>query len=209
MGLSNSPGAFQHATTSVLPEHICAGYCKVYLDDILIMSKSIEEHARHVDAVLSSLRDHSLFCQLPKCKFGLNEVSYPGHWVCGEGVKPDPKKVVALDKWDPPTELVEELADPNTTERHAKVLRKRIATQTRSFLGFMQYFSRFIPRYSALVSVLFDQLKDNAQSWTRECTLRWQQRKTCLQKATLMHHPDFDKLFHVYTDASLRGIGGV
>jgi hypothetical protein len=209
MGLSNSPGVFQHAMTSVLREHIRAGYCKVYLDDILIMSKSIEEHARHLDAVLSSLRDHSLFCQLPKCKFGLNELRYLGHWVCGEGVKPDPKKVVALDKWDPPIELVEELADPNTTERHAKVLRKRITKQTRSFLGFMQYFSRFIPRYSALAAVLFDQLKDNAPSWTDECTLRWQQLKTCLQKATLMHHPDFDQPFHVYTDASLRGIGGV
>jgi hypothetical protein len=198
MGLSNSPGVFQHAMTSVLHEHIRAGYCKVYLDDILVMSKSIEEHARHLNAVLSSLRDHSLFCQLPKCKFGLNELRYLGHWVCGEGVKPDPEKVVALDKWDPPIELVEELADPNTTERHAKVLRKRITKQTRSFMGFMQYFSRFIPRYSALAAVLFDQLKDNAPSWTDECTLRWQQLKTCLQKATLMHHPDFDQPFHVH-----------
>jgi hypothetical protein len=98
MGLSNSPAVFQRAMNLVLRNHIQSGYCRVYLDDILIMSSSAEEHAKHLDAVLSSLHQHRLFCQLPKCDFALSESRYLGHLVNGDGVKPDPKKVTALDK---------------------------------------------------------------------------------------------------------------
>jgi hypothetical protein len=69
--------------------------------------------------------------------------------------------------------------------------------QTRTFLGFMQYVSRFTPMHSALAAVLFDKVKD-AQSWADECSVHWQQLKTCLQKATLMNHPDFDQPFYIY-----------
>jgi hypothetical protein len=67
MGLSNSPAVFQRAMNSVLWEHIRAGYCLVCLDDVLIMSSSAAEHAKHLDAVhvLTSLQQHRLFCQLP------------------------------------------------------------------------------------------------------------------------------------------------
>ena len=209
MGLSESPGVFQAAMTDVLREHINNGYCKVYLDDVLIFSKDPEDHARHLDAVLTSLTKHSFFCQLPKCEFALTQLRYLGHLVSGAGVQPDPKKVSALSKWVPPLEAVTELQDDATSSRHAQVLRSRIVKQTRSFLGFMQYFSRFIPRFSTMAAVLFDQVKDNAPAWSDECTMRWEQLKQCLQRATLMYHPDFALPFHVYFDASLRGIGGL
>jgi hypothetical protein len=84
---------------TVLAEHINAGYCRVYLDDVLVMSNSPEEHARHLDAVLMALHSHKFYCQLPKCEFALLELRYLGHLVNGTGVRPDPKKIAAIDFW--------------------------------------------------------------------------------------------------------------
>jgi hypothetical protein len=111
MGLCNSPAVFQRAMNHVLRTHIKAGYCYVYLDDIFIMSFSVEEHATHLDAVLTALRQHNLFCQLPKCEFALSELRYLGHLVNGTGVKPDPKKVAAIDGWKPPLTEIAQLSD--------------------------------------------------------------------------------------------------
>jgi hypothetical protein len=91
------------------------------------MSANAEEHARHLDGVLTSLKAHDLFCQLPKCDFALPELRYLGHLVNGDGVKPDPKKVAALDKWVPPLDLVMELANPTTSSGHARTLKKGVA----------------------------------------------------------------------------------
>jgi hypothetical protein len=90
MGLCNSLAVFQRAMNYVLHTHIKAGYFYVYLDDILIMSFSVEEHATQFDAVLIALGQHNLFCQLPECEFALSELRYQGHLVNGTGVKPEP-----------------------------------------------------------------------------------------------------------------------
>ena len=86
----------------ILSEHIKNGYCLVYIDNIIIFSKSVEDHAKHLDAVLTSLRQHNLFCQLPKCKWAKSSIKYLGHIISGTGVLPDPEKVKALDHRDPP-----------------------------------------------------------------------------------------------------------
>ena len=192
-----------------LREHIRAGYCLVYLDDILIMSKSAAQHAEHLDAVLQSLHSHQLYCQLPECEFALPELRYLRHLVNGTGVKPDPKKVASLESWQPPLTEVSALAAATTSTAHATVLRKHIAKQVRSFLGFMQYFSRFVPRFSDTAAVLYDVTKDSPAPWSDQCTAAWNALKACLLHAAMMHHPDFSKPFHVYFDASITGIGGL
>ena len=209
MGLKNSPAVFQAAMNTVLKEHIRKGYCLVYLDDILIMSTSVEEHARHLDAVLTSLKQHNLFCQLPKCQFALSQLRYLGHLVDGTGVRPDPKKVEALSDWEPPLELITELHADTTTAARKLAIRKAVVKQTRQFLGFMQYFARFIPRFSFMAAPLYDQTKDAAPDWTEDCTVAWRQLRAALTRTTLMYHPDKSKPYHVYFDASLRGIGGL
>ena len=144
MGLSNSPAVFQRAMNQVLAAHIKAGYCLVYLDDILIMSTSAEEHAEHLDAVLTSLHEHNLYCQLPKCEFALPELRYLGHLVSGVGVRPDPKKVAVLDQWVPPLADIAMLSDVTASAAQIRSSQLRITKAARSFMGFMQYFSRFI-----------------------------------------------------------------
>ena len=209
MGLTNAPAVFQTAMNQILKSHILAGYCLVYLDDIIIKSPSLEEHAIHVDAILNSLHKHNLFCQLPKCHWAKQSLKYLGHIVSGEGVLPDPAKVATLTQWVPPLDLIEKLADSNTSPKEATVYKNQIATECRRFLGFMNYFNRFIPRFSDIAVVLHEQTKKEAPPWSAPCTECWNMLKLLLSNATLMHHPDFALPFHVFSDASIRAVGGV
>jgi hypothetical protein len=211
MGLCNAPSVFQQAMNTILRKHIVGGYCLVYLDDIIIKSASMEEHAKHLDAVLSSLNENNLFCQLPKCKWAQSQLKYLGHLVSGEGVLPDPEKVEALDKWAPPLQLVSQLQDAERSEsvKEASSLRDAIATECRKFLGFMNYFNRFIPKYSELACGLHAHTQKAPPKWTDENTQEWEKLKLCLRNATMMYHPDFSLPFHVFSDASTKAIGGV
>ena len=209
MGLTNAPAIFQRAMNEVLHEHIRNKYCRVYLDDIIILSKDEEEHAKHLDAVLQDLTRYHLFCQLPKCVWAKKELTYLGHLVNGQGIKPDPSKVAALQHWKPPLEAARQLDLEETSLLARSSLRKQIQHECRRFLGFMNYFNRFIPRYSAMAAPLTDQTKDEAPVWTDECTQAWNTMKTLLANATMMYHPDFRYPFHVFTDASIRAVGGV
>lgn len=209
MGLRNAPAVFQRAMNTILREHILAGYCLVYLDDVIILSKSVEEHARHLDKVLTSLAMHNLFCNCAKCVWAKAELKYLGHLISGSGVKPDPAKVAAVANWEPPHLQIAELADVDASPAVRAAARKQIVHECRRYLGFMNYFNRFIPRYSALAAGLHDQTKDDAPAWSDDCTRAWRALRTCLSEATLMHHPRFNQPFHVYADASVRAIGGV
>ena len=78
------------------------GYCLVYIDDIIIFSSDLKSHSVQLDSVLSTLKKHNLFCQLPKCVWAQNQIKYLGHIVSGLGVLPDSDKTSVLDKWDIP-----------------------------------------------------------------------------------------------------------
>ena len=209
MGLSNAPAIFQTAMNQILREHIHKGYCLVYLDDIIIMSRTMAEHPAHLDAVLKSLNAHNLFCQLPKCFWGKTELTYLGHLVNGDGVRPDPKKVETLDKWKAPVATAMLAIDPNVPVQLRNSYKKKLVKECRSFLGFMNYFNRFIPRYSETAACLHDQTKDESPPWTSDCTAAWQAMCLALKRATLMRHPRPNDEYHVFSDASIRGIGGV
>ena len=209
MGLCNAPAIFQRAMNTILRTHIDAGYCLVYLDDIIIKSNNHADHAKHIDAVLTSLHTHNLFCQLPKCHWAETELKYLGHLIDGRGVRPDPAKVATLDRWQPPLKDIEALTNSDLTPKLRRQHLDNIASECRRFLGFMNYFNRFIPRYSELCFSLTNQTHINPPKWTDECARAWNQLKSLLSKATLMYHPDFTKPFHVYSDASIRAIGGV
>ena len=209
MGLSNAPAVFQHAMNTILREHVTAGYCLVYMDDIVIKSKSVAEHVVHLDAVLSALHAHNLYCQLPKCFWGKSELKYLGHIVNGQGVLPDPGKVSALERWNPPTDDALLLSDPKLNAGVRSSVKKRVVKECRRYIGFMNYFRRFIPRFSSLAAPLHDQTKDVAPNWSADTTVAWGALKTGLLNATLMMHPKVDEEYHVYSDASIRGIGGV
>src|SRR3984885_8277484 len=96
-GLKNAPGTFQRLIDEILREYI-GEFVIVYLDDIMIYSKDFEEHTKHINKVLSKLRENNMIIKLKKCKFGERNIEFLGHIVGRDGLKPDEKKVEKIKK---------------------------------------------------------------------------------------------------------------
>ena len=160
----------------------------VYLDDILIYSRTPEEHCLHLRQVLEVLREHRLYANLRKCSFAKPELSYLGHVITAEGIKVDPRKTTAVTNWPRPTSLGD----------------------LRSFLGLATYFRKFIRHFAQLAMPLHRLTrKDALWQWTPECQISFEEIKRALTEAPCLAFPDFTKPFEVHTDASLAGIGAV
>ncbi|KAK9808466.1 hypothetical protein WJX73_009373 [Symbiochloris irregularis] len=186
-GLSNAPATFQAVMNEVLGDLI-GTICLVYLDDILIYSKSEAEHAHHLELVLQRLREHKLFASLPKCHFAVHETAFLGHIVSAEGVRPDPKKVSAVANWPVPRDLPE----------------------LRRFLGLSNFFRKYIRGYTTLVHPLTALLaKDVPFRWSSECQAAFVELKRALTTAPVLRLPDFSKPFEVVADACATGTGAI
>ncbi|KAI2652567.1 Transposon Tf2-9 polyprotein [Labeo rohita] len=103
-GLCNSPAAFQHLINDVLRDML-GRWCYAYLDDILIYSKTLDEHIQHVRAVLQRLLAHQLYCKLEKCAFHQHSTTFLGFIISAQGVAMDPQKLEAVRSWPLPTSL--------------------------------------------------------------------------------------------------------
>jgi hypothetical protein len=193
-GLTNCPSTFQQAMNDVFHDYLNK-FVIVYLDDILIYSRSAAEHEHHLRLVLQRLREHKLYCRPHKCHFNQAELEYLGHIVGASGVKVDPRKVKAVQEWPVPQDV----------------------HQLRSFLGMANYFRRFIQAYSALTRPLTDLLKAQAsvaRDWNPKAQAAFEGVKYALTHAPVLVLPDFaaaqkDQPFEVIADASGGGIGAV
>ena len=186
-GLTNAPATFQAAMNRMMAPYI-GKFVLVYLDDILVYSKTAEEHARHLELVLAKLREHRFFANRAKCSFNKPELEFLGHIVGREGVRVDPKKVQVVRDWIPPKD----------------------AHGVRRFLGLSNYFRRFIHQYSEKALPLTRLLRTNAQfHWGPEQQQAFEAIKQALTTAPVLAMPDFTKPFTVVTDASDQTVGGV
>jgi hypothetical protein len=160
----------------------------VYLDDILIYSKSAEEHEAHLRKVLETLRQHKFYANKKKCEFWKSEISFLGHIVGKGGIKVDPVKVAAVQNWPVPS--------------HVQLLR--------GFLGLANYFRRFVQGFSTLATPLTNLTRHNVDwKWSDRCQKAFQLVKEALIKAPVLASPDFDKPFEVVSDAFGFGVGAV
>ncbi|KAL5554378.1 hypothetical protein UlMin_041779 [Ulmus minor] len=120
----------------------------VFIDDILVYSKSAEEHEEHLRLILQTLRDHQLFAKFKKCEFWLNQVAFLGHVISKDGVAVDPSKVEAVENWKPSS---------NASEVH-------------SFLGLAGYYRRFVEGFSRIAMPLTNLTRKNVKfEWNDAC----------------------------------------
>jgi hypothetical protein len=189
-GLTNAPSAFQAAMNDIFRDFL-NDFVLVYLDDILIFSKSPEEHLIHLEKVLKRLEEYNLYANLKKCEFGKTHLDFLGHVIGADGIRVDTKKTAVVKDWPQPKTL----------------------TQLRSFLGLSNYFRRFIKNYSTMIAPLTTLTKKNKSvvaDWDASCTAAFAAVKQALMSAPVLVAPDFTAnagTFEVIADASLVGVG--
>ncbi|KAI2646333.1 Transposon Tf2-9 polyprotein [Labeo rohita] len=187
-GLANAPAVFQSFINEILKEFMNK-FVIAYIDDILIYSKTETEHIAHVRTVLSRLLENQLYVKAEKCEFHVHHTSFLGYLVSRQGVKMDPTKVQAVTDWPQPT-TVKEL---------------------QRFLGFANFYRRFICNYSAIAYPLTSLLKNKPKKlyWTEEPGQAFDKLKVSFTSAPILKHPDPELPFIVEVDASDCGIGAV
>ena len=188
-GLTNAPAAFQHFMNDVFHDMLDQSVCG-YLDDLLIFTDSddISEHVEKVRTVLQRLRDNHLFAKFEKCSFHTSEIEFLGYVVSPAGISMDTAKTSAISSW--PT--------PNSVR------------DVQSFLGFANFYRRFIDRYSNICRPMYDSTKKNSIfKWTPECHLAFETLKKAFTCAPILMHFMPEYRIWLETDASDYAIAAI
>ena len=191
-GLANAPACFQRLMTLAMGD-LHLKECLLYLDDIIIFSKTFPEHLERLNAVFQRLHDAGLKLKASKCNFLQKQVKYLGHIVSQDGIRTDPEKTSAVRDWPVPTSV----------------------KQLRSFLGFLGFYRRFIRNFSRIAQPLQDLLKKpTAESprsftWNSIHQTAFDSLKQSLCSAPVLAFADFQRPFILHTDASSSGLGAI
>jgi len=186
-GLTNAPASFQNLINDTFRPFLDQ-FVVAYLDDILIYSDTKEEHDKHVRQVLDKMREVKLFAKAEKCSFYSDRTEYLGFVIDREGVKMDPEKADAVRDWPIPTNL----------------------KQVQSFLGFTNFYRRFIKDYSTIATPLtrFTK-KDVPFDWDSSAQNAFDSLKSSFQGEQILRHFDPSLPIEIETDASDYGLGAV
>ena len=160
----------------------------VYMDDLLVFSKDEESHLKHLETVLSRLEEHELYVSPKKCEFLQSEIDFLGFLVGKDGLRVNPKKIEVLKTWPVPKSLLE----------------------IRSFLGLLQFFRRFIPKFSEVAAPMTNLTKKDMgiEKWDEKCDEAFEKLKMFITNAPILVSPDWKKPFRCHIDASQIAVGG-
>lgn len=186
-GLTNAPATFMTLMNEIFKDCLDLSVV-VYLDDILVYSRTEEQHLRDLELVLARLQEHELYAKLSKCDFFKTEVDFLGHIVGKDGIKVDPTKVQTVKDW------------PTLTS----------VKDIQSFLGLVNYYRRFIPSYALMALPLSEMIKKDVPfSWCSSQQAAFDFLKQALVTAPVLVIFAPNKPVTVHTDASDFAIGAV
>lgn len=186
-GLTNAPATFQALMNDVFKDLIGRGLV-IYVDDILIYSRTEAEHIDKLRRALQKLPENSLSAQLPKCEFMATRLEYLGHVIDDSGIRVDPAKVQAISEWGQPASVKE----------------------LQSFLGLANYYRKFIAQFAAIATPLTNVLQqDKRWQWGPEQQMAFDTLKSKLIEAPVLKYPDYSRPFIVTADASDTAVGAV
>ena len=186
-GLTNALVAFMDLMNRVFHPYLDQ-FVIVFIDDILVYSKNVDEHAMHLRIVLQTLRDRELYVKFSKCEFWLNEVVFLGHVISRAGIFVDPRKIEAIVSWE----------------------QSKNISKVRSFLGLIGYYRRFVEHFSLIAAPLTRLTKKGVKyDWSVDCEQSFQELKSRLTMAPVLTLPTLGVEYVVFSDASRQGLGCV
>ena len=186
-GLTNAPATFQTLMNNIFRPYLDQ-FVVVYVDDILVFSKHPDDHEAHLRTVLQVLRREKLYAKASKCELFRPETEFLGHIVSADGIRPDPKKLRAIDEWPHPKNV----------------------NDIQSFHGLANYYRRFIRSFSRIAAPLTSLIKKTQSFlWTPVEEQAFSDLKAALVSAPVLVPPNPDKPYTVITDASDFAVGGV
>ena len=186
-GLTNAPAAFMDLMNRVFKKYLDK-FMIVFIDDILIYSKTEAEHAEHLRIALEILRKEKLYTKFSKCEFWKKEVQFLGHVISIDGIRVDPAKIESVLNWERP----------------------RTPTKVRSFLGFTGYYRRFVKHFSKITVPLTKLERKNEKfEWNEKCEKCFQELKQRLVSVPVLVLPDDKGELVIYSVAYHKGLGCV
>lgn len=187
-GLKNAPSTFQRMMDEILRDYLYK-FCFVYMDDVVIFSKSLSEHIDHIRVIFKKLRDVNLKIQPDKSEFLCKEVAFLGHIITPEGIKPNPLKIEAIQRYPMPKNQKE----------------------IKAFLGLVGYYRRFIQNFSKVTFPITKCLRKGSENniGNQEYKNAFTKCKELITNSPILQYPDFCKPFKLTTDASNIAIGSV
>ncbi|CAI7757487.1 unnamed protein product [Closterium sp. NIES-54] len=186
-GLTNAPATFMGLMNDIFRPFLDR-FVIVFLDDILIFSKSLEEHAQHLRIVLDTLRQHRLFAKLSKCTFARSSIGFLGHVISTKGIAMDPAKVQCLADWPAP----------------------RTIAELQSFIGLAKYYRKFIFNFSHICAPLTDLFRQGAVfQWGLPQQTAFTAIKSALTSAPVLTIADPSRPYFIWTDASDVAVGAI
>jgi len=187
MGLKNSPATFQRLMNIVLAGALGV-FAYIYIDDIVIFSKNIKDHLKHLKIILQKLRDANIKIKFSKSQICMTKIEYLGFIITTDGLMVNPPKVQAVENFPVPT----------------------CVKAVQAFLGLVGYFRIFIYDFAGKAKPLYQLLKKNNKFfWGPEQQLSFEKLKQALMTAPVLAFPDFKKEFILTTDASQDAIGAI
>lgn len=182
-GLTNAPSTFMRLMNHVLREFL-GKFVVVYFDDIVVYSRSLDEHIGHLKQVLECLRKEALYANLEKCHFCSDHTMFLGYVVSKDGIRVDQEKIKAIMEWPTPT----------------------TPTMVHIFLGLAGFYRRFVRDFSTIAAPLHELTKKASSiEWNDKHEIAFNALKNALCAAPLLQLPDFSKTFEVECDASNHG----
>ncbi|XP_042446418.1 uncharacterized mitochondrial protein AtMg00860-like [Zingiber officinale] len=186
-GLTNAPTVFMDLMNQIFQLYLDQ-FVIIFIDDILIYSRSHEEHRLHLTIVLQTLKDERLYAKFSKYDFWLGQIPFLGHIVSERGIEVDPAKVEAIKNWVTP----------------------RSVNEVRSFLGLAGYYRRFIQNFSRFALPLTSLTKKGVKyKWADQCERSFEELKERLMTSPVLAIPGGSGWLVVYTDASKNCLGVV